>query len=72
MITITITNAREIAEQEHHRWLIKLASHFIDIQTRVEQEIAREIQKSLAQRNVQAIVSVVKEGKASHHPRVHP
>lgn len=63
MITITIINAREIAEREHPRWLVKLASRFMNIQSRVEREIAKEIQKSLAQKNIQAIVSVITDEK---------
>ncbi len=63
MITISITNARELAEQKHHRWLVKLASHFMDIEMRVEREIAKEIKKSLEQQHIQAIVAVIKDNK---------
>jgi hypothetical protein len=61
MITIKITNAREIVERERDWFVAKLAPYFIDVQTRVEKEIAKEIEKSLDERKIQAVVSVVKE-----------
>ena len=60
MITIKITNAREIVERERSWLLAKLAPYFVDVQTRVEQEIAEEIKKSLHEKNIQAVIAVVK------------
>jgi len=61
MITIKITNAREIVERERNWFVAKLAPYIIDVQTRVEKEIAKEIEKELGERKIQAVVSVVKE-----------
>jgi len=61
MITIKITNAREIVERERNWFVAKLAPFFVDVQTRVEQEIAKEIEKSLVARKIQAVVSLVEE-----------
>lgn len=61
MITIKITNAREIFEKETNWFVSKFASRFLDVQTKIEEEIAKQIQKSLKEKNVQAIISVVKE-----------
>jgi predicted outer membrane protein len=61
MITIKITNAKQIVERERNWLVAKFAPHFINVQTKVEQEIAKEIKKSLEERNFQAIVSVVKD-----------
>ena len=47
MITIKITNAREIVESERNWFVAKMAPYFVDVQTRVEQEIAKEIEKAL-------------------------
>ncbi len=61
MITIKITNAREIVERERNWFIAKLAPYFIDLQSRVEKEIAKEIEKSLQERNIQTVVSVVND-----------
>jgi hypothetical protein len=61
MITIKITNAREIVERERNWLIAKLAPYFIDLQSRVEKEIAKEIEKSLQERNIQSVVSVVND-----------
>jgi hypothetical protein len=61
MITIKILNAREIVARERSWLIAKLAPYFIDMQTRVEQEIAEEIKRSLQKQNIQAVVSVVKD-----------
>ena len=61
MITIKITNTNEIVERKSNWFIAKLASYFVDVQTRVENEIAREIEKALIERKIQAVVSVVKE-----------
>jgi len=58
MITIKITNATELVEKEKNRFVARIAPFFIDVQKRVEQEIAREIKKALEERGVQAEVSV--------------
>jgi len=60
MIKIKITNAQEIFEKETSWFIAKLAPHFIDLQARVEEEIANQIKKSLEERNIQAIVTVMK------------
>jgi len=62
MITIKITNAQEIVERERNWFVAKLAPYFIDVQNRVEEEIAEEIKKSLQEKNIQVMVSVVKDG----------
>ena len=62
MITIKITNAREIVERERNWFVANLAPYFIDVQTSVEKEIAKEIEKSLIERNIRAVISVVEEG----------
>jgi hypothetical protein len=61
MITIKILNAKEILEQESHWLIAKFAHHFIDIQTKVEKEIARQIEDSLSEKNIQSTISVVRE-----------
>lgn len=61
MITIKITNTREIVERERNWFIAKLAPYFIDLQSRVEKEIAKELEKSLQERNIQTIISVVKD-----------
>ena len=61
MITIKITNARQIVETESNWFVAKLAPYFVDVQTRVENEIAKEIEKALVERKIQAVVSVVEE-----------
>lgn len=61
MITIKITNAQEIVERERNWFIAKLAPYFIDVQIKVEKEIAKEIKNSLEERNIQAVVSVVKD-----------
>jgi hypothetical protein len=61
MITIKISNAREIVKRERSWLVAKLAPYFVDVQTSVEKEIAEEIKKSLQGQDIQAEVSVVKE-----------
>jgi len=61
MITIKITNAREIVERERNWFVAKLAPYLVDVQNRVEKEIAKEIERSLVARKIQAVVSVVEE-----------
>jgi len=61
MITIEIKNTQQIIESNKNWLVAKFASHFIDVQAKVEEEIAKEIKKSLEERNIQAVVSVVKE-----------
>ena len=60
MITIKITNAQEILERERIWFIAKLAPYFVDVQLQVEKEIAKELEKSLETRNIETIVSVVK------------
>ena len=61
MITIKISNAQEVFEKETNRFVAKLASRFLDVQTKVEEEIAKQIQKKLEERNIQSVISVVKK-----------
>jgi len=61
MITIKITNVQEIVERERNWFVAKMAPFFSDVQTRVEKEIAKKIAKSLEERNIQVVVSVVEE-----------
>ncbi len=61
MIIIKITNARQISENEKGWLLSKVAHHFTDIQLKVEEEIASEIQKAFSARNIEAVISVVKD-----------
>jgi len=61
MITIKIKNALEIFEKETNWFVAKFAPHFLDVQAKVEQEIAKQIQKSLEEKNIQAVISVVKD-----------
>ncbi len=61
MITIKITNALEVVERERNWFVAKLAFHFFDVQNRVEQKIAEEIKKSLLEKNIQTVVSVIKD-----------
>ena len=60
MITIKITNAQEILEREKNWFIAKLAPCFVDVQLQIEKEIAKELEKSLETRNIETIVSVVK------------
>jgi hypothetical protein len=60
MITIKITNAQEILEREKNWFIAKLAPYFVDVQLQIEKEIAKELEKSLETRNIETIVSVVK------------
>jgi hypothetical protein len=61
MITIKIINAQEILERERNWFIAKLAPYFVDVQLQIEKEIAKELEKSLQERNVQTVVSVVKD-----------
>ena len=61
MITIKITNVKQIVERERNWFVAKVAPLFIDVQARVEKEIAKEIENSLIARKIQAVVSVVEE-----------
>ena len=61
MITIKITNAQQIVERERNWFVSKVAPLFIDIQSTIEKKIAKEIEKSLVERKIQAVVSVVEE-----------
>ena len=60
MITIKITNAQEILEREKNWFIAKLVPYFVDVQLQIEKEIAKELEKSLETRNIETIVSVVK------------
>jgi len=61
MIKIKITNAQEILEREKNWLFAKLAPLVTDIQTRVEEEVARQIKKSLQENNIEAVISVSDE-----------
>ena len=61
MITIKITNVKQIVERERNWFVAKVAPLFIDVQARVEKEIAKEIENSLIARKIQAVVSIVEE-----------
>lgn len=61
MITIKIKNAKQIVEQEKNWFIAQFASRFIDVQQKVEEAIAGEIQKALQQRGIDAEVGIVPE-----------
>jgi hypothetical protein len=61
MIEIKIKNARQVFEKETNWFVAKFAPHFVDVQAKVEEEIANQIQKSLKKKNIQAVISVVKD-----------
>ncbi len=61
MITIRILNTREIVENEKGKLVSKIAPFFTDLERKVEEEIVKELQKSLAERNVIAEISIVRE-----------
>lgn len=59
MITIKILNAREIVENEKGAVVSRLAPFFVDINSRVEEEIVRQLEEVFAERNIRAIISIV-------------
>ncbi|RMG31724.1 MAG: hypothetical protein D6732_14395 [Methanobacteriota archaeon] len=58
MITIKILNHREIIEREKGMLISRLAPIFVDISSKVEEEIARQIQQVFEEKQIQAEISV--------------
>lgn len=65
MITIKILNPRQVVAQERGRLVARVASYFIDLERRVEEEIVKEIQKVFEERNIKAEISIVDESEQS-------
>lgn len=61
MITIKIKNTQKIVEREKGVFVARLASHFINLQQRVEEIVLDEIKKALEARGVEAEISIVDE-----------
>ena len=61
LITIKIKNTQKIVEREKGVFVAHLASHFINLQQRVEEIVLDEIKKALEARGVEAEISIVDE-----------
>ncbi len=59
MIIIKILNAREIIEKEKGAVVSRIAPFFVDINSKVEEEIVRQLEAVFAERNIRAVISVV-------------
>lgn len=59
MITIKITNSREIVATEKGRLVSHIAPLFVNLERKVEEEIVREIDRIFRERNIQAIITIV-------------
>ena len=61
MITIRILNTKQIVEDEKGKLVSKIAPFFTNLETKVEEEIVRQIRKVFEERNIEAEISIVKE-----------
>jgi hypothetical protein len=61
MITIRILNARQIVEKEKGKLVSRIAPYFVDLETRVEEEIAEQLKKVFEERNIRAEILITRE-----------
>lgn len=61
MITIKITNPKQIIENEKGWLMAKIAPLSGDIQERVEAAIVEELKQNFEKRNIKAIISMVRD-----------
>lgn len=59
MITIQITNAREIVEQQKGWFVANIVGSVIDLEPRVEQVVIEKLRESFAEQGITAVVERV-------------
>lgn len=61
MIVIKITNARDIVRGKKGRFISNIAPLFVDLETKVEEAIVRQIEDVFKKNNIEAVITIVKE-----------
>ncbi len=61
MITIKIKNVREIVRSHRGPLAARFGSFFVDLESKVEEEIVRQLQEVFAEKNIDAEITIVPE-----------
>lgn len=59
MITIKITNPKEIVKNERNWLLSKIAPFFVDVESRVEEALVEQLKEVFKEKNIQAVIEIV-------------
>lgn len=63
MITIKITNPEEIVKNERNWLLSKIAPFFVDVESKVEEALAKQLEEVFRERNIQAVIEIIPEDR---------
>ena len=63
MITIKITNHKEIVKNERNWLLSKIAPLFVDVESRVEEALVEQLKEVFKEQNIQAVIEIVPEDR---------
>lgn len=63
MITIKIINPEEIVKNERNWLLSKIAPFFVDVESKVEEALAKQLEEVFRERNIQAVIEIIPEDR---------